>query len=59
MDTLGIDKKEIELIIMRGMKWKEDSREIWHAQMAGIEAIFVKEESNFIVITVYLAGRSK
>ena len=40
-------------------KWKEEDREIWHGQMAGTEVVFAKEENNTVIITVYLAGRSK
>lgn len=56
MDALGINKKEVEDAIKKGMKWKEEKREVWHAQKNGIEVVFMKEEDNFIIITVYLAG---
>ena len=59
MDALGIFKSEIEKIILKGMKWKRESNEKWYAQMAGIEVIFMKENKDFVVITVYLAGREK
>ena len=59
MDGLGLEKREIENIIIKGMKWKEERNDKWHAQMGGIEVVFMKEENNFIIITIYLAGRSK
>jgi len=59
MDALGINKVDIEKAIIRGMKWKELNREVWHAQMAGIETVFMKQEGNFIIITAYMAGREK
>lgn len=35
------------------MKWKEDDTEKWHANMAGIECVFMKEEDTLFIITVY------
>ncbi|HLC57580.1 MAG TPA: DUF4258 domain-containing protein [Candidatus Nanoarchaeia archaeon] len=58
MDALGIEIKEVERAIKEGMKWK-DSNGKWHAQMAGIEVVFVKQEGEFVIITTYLAGGSK
>lgn len=59
MDALGIEKSEVERTIICGMKWKEEDEDKWHAQMAGIEAVFMKQNKDLFVITVYLAGRSK
>ena len=59
MDTLGIEKREVENAIKKGMKWKENNSEKWHAQMAGIEAVFMKQEKDIFIITAYFAGRSK
>lgn len=59
MDALGIEKQEVEKAIKEGMKWKEENTEKWHAQMAGTEAVFMKQEEAIIIITVYLAGRMK
>ncbi|MBU2638008.1 MAG: DUF4258 domain-containing protein [Nanoarchaeota archaeon] len=56
MDMYGIDRKEVEAAIAKGMKWKEEHSEKWHAQMAGIEAVFVCNEDAIFVITVYPAG---
>ena len=56
MDGLGIVKREVEQIIAQGMKWKEKDREVWHAQMAGMETVFQKQENDFVIITVYNAG---
>ena len=57
MDGLGLDKREVERVIIQGMKWKEEKTDKWHAQMAGTEVVFMKEEKNLIIITVYRAGR--
>ncbi|HLD05525.1 MAG TPA: DUF4258 domain-containing protein [Candidatus Nanoarchaeia archaeon] len=59
MDSLGLERQEVEQAIEKGMKWKEQQREMWHAQMGGIEVVFAKENDTFIIVTVYLAGRSK
>lgn len=57
MDGLGVSKTEVQQVIAQGMKWKEKDEEKWHAQMAGIETVFMKEDENWIIITVYRAGR--
>jgi len=59
MDALGILKSEVESAMRRGMKWKEEKSEKWHAQMGGIEIVFMKQENNFVIITIYLARREK
>ncbi len=59
IDTLGIEKRDVETAIKRGMKWKESNSEKWHAQMAGIEVVFMKQERDIFIITAYFAGRSK
>lgn len=59
IDTLGIEKREVENAIKKGMKWKESNSEKWHAQMAGIEAVFMKQGRNIFIITAYFAGRLK
>ncbi|MBI3027016.1 DUF4258 domain-containing protein [Candidatus Woesearchaeota archaeon] len=59
IDTLGIEKRDVETAIKRGMKWKESSSEKWHAQMAGIEVVFMKQGGNIFIITAYFAGRTK
>ena len=59
IDTLGIEKRDVENAIRKGMKWKESNSEKWHAQMAGIEVVFMKQERNIFIITAYFAGRSK
>ncbi|MEK6963843.1 MAG: DUF4258 domain-containing protein [Nanoarchaeota archaeon] len=59
MDSLGIERQEVEQAIEKGMKWKEQQREMWHAQMSGTEIVFTKENDTFIIVTVYLAGRLK
>ena len=59
MDALGIDIGGVEHVIKEGMKWKEEDSEKWHAQMSGIEIVFMKKNKGFFIITVYLAGRLK
>lgn len=59
MDGLGINKNEVEQTIQKGMKWREEDSEKWHAQMSGIEVVFMKQQNNFVIITAYLAGRQK
>ncbi len=57
MDGLGIEKKEVQNTVIGGMKWKSEDK--WHAQMGGLEVVFMKKENDFVVVTVYLAGRLK
>jgi hypothetical protein len=59
MDGLGIERSDVESAVMRGMKWKDHDREIWHAIMAGTEVVFVKEKSAIVIVTVYRARREK
>ena len=40
------------------MKWKEDGDK-WHASMAGIECVFIKEEDAIFMITVYKEANKK
>ncbi len=56
MDAYGIMRDEVDKVISRGMKWKEENSDKWHAKMAGIECVFIKEEDSLFVITVYLNG---
>ena len=51
MDALGITLEEVESTIKKGMKWREEDK--WHANYAGIETVFHKEENEIFVITVY------
>jgi len=53
MDSLGIVRKEADTAIMKGMKWKEKDCEKWHANLAGVECVFMKKENVIFVITVY------
>ena len=57
MDALGIERQDVLQTIARGMKWLSFDR--WHAHMAGIEVVFVKQEDTVVIITVYLAGSIK
>ncbi len=59
IDSLGIEKRDIENTVKKGMKWKENDSEKWHAQMAGIEVVFMKQGGNIFIITAYFAGRLK
>ena len=59
MDSYGIDIEDIENVIKNGMKWKENEEEKWHANMGGLECVFVKEEDYIFVITVYTEGAKK
>ena len=59
IDALGIEKRDVERTVKEGMKWKEEKSSKWHAQMAGIEIVFIKRNGNFFVITAYLAERLK
>ncbi len=57
MDSLGIERKEIEGILQKGMKWQKQEK--WHASMYGIEIVFQKKENILFIITVYPGGRKK
>jgi len=59
MDGLCIGKDEIQKAIKEGMKWKEEHSEKWHAQMAGVEVVFMKQDKDIFIITAYLAGGKK
>ena len=59
MDAFGIEKREVENAVTKGMKWKEETSDKWHANLAGLEIIFIKQNHDFFIVTVYLAGRSK
>lgn len=58
MDSLGIERKEVETILQKGMKW-EENHEKWHANKYGIEVVFQKKENTIFIITVYLERRKK
>lgn len=59
MDSLGIEKSEVENTVRKGMKWKEKNTEKWHANMVGIECVFLKKDDAIFVITVYENGGKK
>lgn len=59
MDGVGISQKEVEEVLRKGMKWKENNTKKWHASMAGIELVFMKEEDDIFIITVYENGGKK
>lgn len=60
MDALGIEKSEVESVISRGMKWKEEKREeVWHAVMSNLEVVFTKSDDLIVIITLYQSRREK
>lgn len=58
-DALGIGKDEIETIVKKGVKWREEKRSVWHASMANTEVVFMKNNGNVVIITVYEARWEK
>ncbi len=59
IDGYGLDIDEVENVITKGMKWKEENSDKWHANMAGIEYVFIKREDKLFVITVYITKGEK
>jgi len=59
MDGFGLTRKEIEIAVKKGMKWKEEHRDIWHASMGNIEVVFRKIKDVIFIITVYVDRRIK
>ena len=59
MDGFGLTRKEIETVIKKGMKWKEENRDIWHANMGEREVVFRKIKDIIFIITVYFDRRIK
>ena len=59
MDAYGFDKSEIEAVIKRGVKWKEEKRDIWHANMGNTEVVFARSNGSIVIITVYEARWKK
>ena len=59
MDAFGIERKEIENVVRKGMKWKEDKEDKWHALMNNIEVVFQKSNEIIFIITVYRGEREK
>ena len=53
MDALGIERSDVEKAISRGMKWKEKNSEKWHANMASIECVFLKNNINRILMVAF------
>ncbi|MBI2175894.1 hypothetical protein HYU40_00905 [Candidatus Woesearchaeota archaeon] len=50
---------EIEAVVKKGIKWKEEKREIWHANRGNTEVVFAKSGEDFVIITVYEARWKK
>lgn len=59
MNAFGVERKEIEDIIKRGMKWKEEKNEKWHSLMNNFEVVFQKVDDTIFIITVYPEKRKK
>jgi len=59
MDGFGLTRREIEIVIKRGMKWKEENRDIWHANIGNIEVVFKKINNIMFIVTVYIDRRIK
>ena len=59
MDGFGIERQDVETTLLKGMKWKKTDNEKWHANMAGIEAVFIKNKDIIFIITVYQNGATK
>lgn len=57
MDALGVERKEIEDILHKGMKWQKEDK--LYANMYGLEVVFQKREDVIVIITVYLGGIKK
>ena len=58
MDAYGLDRKEVENIIKKGMKWKE-KEDKWHALMNNFEIVFQKANDTIFIITIYPEERKK
>lgn len=54
IDAFGLELEDVEKIIIQGMKWQKNDK--WHASMAGLECVFIKQDNNIFVITVYKEG---
>ncbi|MBI2141242.1 DUF4258 domain-containing protein [Candidatus Woesearchaeota archaeon] len=59
IDALGFEKEQIEAVVKKGVKWKEEKRDIWHANMGNIEVVFAKSDNDVVIITVYEARWEK
>ena len=59
MDGFWLTRREIEIVIKRGMKWKEENRDIWHANIGNIEVVFKKINNIMFIVTVYIDRRIK
>ena len=59
IDALGFEKKQIEAVVKKGVKWKEEKRDIWHANMGNIEVVFARSDNDVVIITVYEARWEK
>ncbi len=59
IDAYGFEKDEVESVLRKGAKWKEEGRGIWHANMGGIEVVFAKSDQEIVIITIYAARWEK
>ncbi|MDP6293641.1 MAG: hypothetical protein QF486_03190 [Candidatus Woesearchaeota archaeon] len=55
-DALGLDKAAVRRVIRQGMKWINHGGK-WHANMEGLEVVFLKKGGSITVITLYLAWK--
>lgn len=53
MMEIGLSKGEIKEIVMRGMKFGPDSRNLMHARMQGVEVVFDRKHETVRVITIF------
>ncbi len=54
IDAFGLELEDLEKVIMHGMKWQKNDK--WHASMAGLECVFIKQNDSILLITVYKEG---
>ncbi len=49
----GLTKDEIKEIVIKGMKFGPNSRNLMHARMRGVEVVFDRENKTVKIITVF------
>lgn len=60
IDSLRIEIEEVEQIIKKGMKWRDQEQmNKWHANMHDYEVVFEELDDTLYVITVYAAEVKK
>ena len=54
MNSIGVERTEVEQIIRKGMKWQDrEHKNKWYANMHGCEVVFEVMEEIVYIITVY------